>query len=137
MAIAERSLASRYNRPGCGIVNHYTYAMVSGEDMEEGVTGEVASLAGVLRLGRLIYLYADSRVQIEGSTDRVFGDNVARRFEAYGWQVVRPVDGNRVDQVEQAIREAQADTERPSLIICQTIIGYGRPTDATNWQSSE
>ncbi len=131
MAIAERWLAEHYNRPGHEIVDHYTYAIVSDGDMQEGVTSEAASLAGTLGLGKLIYLYDDNDIQIEGRTDIAFGENVAQRFAAYGWQVLGPIDGNDVAAIETAIRQAQADTERPSLIICKTIIGYGAPAQDT------
>jgi transketolase len=127
MAIAESWLAEHYNQPGHDIVDHYTYALVSDGDMQEGVTSEAASLAGTLRLGKLIFLYDDNDIQIEGSTDRVFAENVARRFDAYGWQVIGPIDGHDVAAIDTAIREAQADSERPSLIVCKTVIGYGSP----------
>ncbi len=131
MAIAERWLAARFNRPGHEILDHYTYALVSDGDMQEGLSGEAASLAGTLKLGKLIYLYDDNDIQIEGSTDVVFREDVGSRFEAYGWQVLGPIDGNDLDAVEKAIRAAQADTGRPSLIICRTIIGYGSPKEGT------
>jgi len=131
MAIAERWLAEHYNRPGHEIVDHYTYAIVSDGDMQEGVTSEAASLAGTLGLGKLIYLYDDNDIQIEGRTDIAFGENVGQRFDAYGWQVLGPIDGNDISAIEAAIRQAEADTERPSLIICKTIIGYGSPEQDT------
>lgn len=131
MAIAERWLAKHYNQPGHEIVDHTTYAIASDGDMQEGVSSEAASLAGTLRLGKLIVLYDDNEIQIEGDTDVVFGEDVARRFSAYGWQVIGPVDGNDVGAVETAIHEARADAERPALIICRTIIGYGSPEQAT------
>lgn len=131
MAMAERWLAHHYNKPGHEIINHYTYAIVSDGDMQEGVTSEAASLAGTLRLGKLIFLYDDNDIQIEGSTDTVFGENVARRFVAYDWQVIGPIDGHDPAAIESAIRKAQQETERPSLIICKTIIGYGAPAAGT------
>ena len=131
MAIAERWLAEHYNCPGHEIVDHVTYAIVSDGDMQEGVTSEAASLAGTLRLGKLITLYDDNDIQIEGPTGRVFSENVARRFEAYGWQIIGPIDGFDMAAIEAAIRRAQAETERPSLIICKTVIGYGSPEQAT------
>jgi transketolase len=131
MAIAERWLAEHYNRPDHEIINHYTYAIVSDGDMQEGVTGEAASLAGTLRLGKLIYLYDDNDIQIEGSTDIAFSENVARRFEAYGWQVLGPLDGQDVAAIDTAIRQAREERERPSLVICKTVIGYGSPEQAT------
>jgi transketolase len=131
MAIAERWLAEHYNRPDHEIINHYTYAIVSDGDMQEGITGEAASLAGTLRLAKLIYLYDDNDIQIEGGTDIAFSENVARRFEAYGWQVLGPLDGQDVAAIDTAIRQAQEERERPSLVICKTVIGYGSPEQAT------
>jgi transketolase len=131
MAIAERWLAAQYNRPGHEVVDHYTYALVSDGDMQEGVSGEAASLAGTLKLGKLIYFYDDNEVQIDGPTDWVFTENVGRRFEAYGWQVLGPIDGDDMSAVEQAVKNAQAETERPSLVICRTTIGHGSPIQGT------
>ncbi|RME62561.1 MAG: transketolase [Caldilineae bacterium] len=131
MAVAERWLADHYNRPGLEIIDHYTYALVSDGDLQEGVTSEAASLAGTLKLGKLIFLYDDNHIQIEGSTDIAFSENVARRFDAYGWQVIGPIDGQDLDAVEDAIRQAQAEAERPSLIICRTVIGFGSPQQGT------
>ncbi|MFC1969463.1 transketolase [Chloroflexota bacterium] len=130
MAIAERWLAQNYNQPGHEIINHYTYAIVSDGDLEEGVASEAASLAGHLRLGKMIYLYDDNDISIEGSTNITFTEDVGQRFQAYGWHVVGPVDGLDVSAVDSAIRTAQAETKRPSLIICRTIIGYGSPNKA-------
>jgi len=130
MAMAECWLAQHYNRPGHEIVNHYTYAIVSDGDLQEGVASEAASLAGTLQLGKLIYLYDDNDISIEGNTDITFTENVGQRFEAYGWQVVGPINGMDVDSVDWAIRVAQAEKKRPSLIICRTIIGYGSPNKA-------
>ena len=126
MAIAERFLACAFNRPGFQIVDHYTYAIVSDGDLMEGVSSEAASLAGTLKLGKLIYLYDDNEISIEGSTDIAFTESVGRRFEAYGWHV-QHVDGNDLDGVDQAIRVAQGETERPSLIVARTHIGFGSP----------
>ncbi|MFQ5996251.1 MAG: transketolase [Dehalococcoidales bacterium] len=130
MAIAERWLAKHYNRPGHEIINHYTYALVSDGDLMEGVSSEAASLAGTLRLGKLIYLYDDNDISIEGNTDITFTENVSQRFQAYGWQVVGPIDGIDLAGVDEAIRSAQTEKARPSLIICRTIIGYGSPNKA-------
>ena len=130
MAIAERWLAEHYNRPGHEIVDHYTYAIVSDGDLQEGVSSEAASLAGTLRLRKLIYLYDDNDVSIEGNTDIAFAENVAQRFQAYGWHVTGPIDGMDTTSVSTAIRKARAQTSRPSLIICRTIIGYGSPNKA-------
>ncbi|MEE9198388.1 MAG: transketolase [Dehalococcoidia bacterium] len=130
MAIAERWLAKHYNRPGCEIFDHYTYTIVSDGDLQEGVASEAASLAGTLRLGKLIYLYDDNDISIEGNTDIAFAENVAQRFQAYGWHVIGPIDGMDVDCVDSALRMAQQEGNRPSLIICRTIIGYGSPNKA-------
>jgi len=131
MAIVERWLACQFNRPGHEIMNHHTYAICSDGDMEEGISSEAASIAATLRLGKLIYFYDDNAVSIEGATEIAFTENVGARFAAYGWQVLGPVDGNDLVAVDGAIRQAQADTERPSLIICKTIIGYGSPEQGT------
>jgi transketolase len=130
MAIAEKWLGEHYNRPGYEIINHFTYAIVSDGDLQEGVASEAASLAGTLRLGKLIYLYDDNDISIEGNTDIAFAENVAQRFQAYGWHVIGPIDGMDMGSVDQAIRSAQAERGRPSLIICRTIIGYGSPHKA-------
>ena len=130
MAIAERGLADHYNRSGHDIINHYTYAIVSDGDLQEGVSSEAASLAGTLRLGKLIYLYDDNDVSIEGDTNIAFAENVDQRFRAYGWHVIGPIDGMDPEQVDSAIRAAQSKTARPSLIVCQTVIGYGSPNKA-------
>lgn len=130
MAIVEKWLAEHYNCVGHEIINHYTYAIVSDGDLQEGVASEAASLAGTLRLGKLIYLYDDNDIQIEGNTGIVFAENVSQRFQAYGWQVVGPIDGMDVTSVDSAIRMAQAEEARPSLIICHTVIGYGSPNKA-------
>lgn len=127
MAIAEAHLAAQFNRPGFEVINHYVYAIVTDGDLMEGVASEAASLAGHLRLGKLIYLYDDNRISIDGSTDLAFTEDCARRFEAYGWQVIRNVDGLSIREVESAIRKARRDP-RPSLILCRTHIGYGLPT---------
>ena len=130
MAIAERHLASRYNKPGFPIVDHYTYAICSDGDLMEGVASEAASLAGTLKLGKLIYLYDDNNISIEGNTDISFKEDVGQRFRAYGWQVIGPIDGMNVESVDTAIRQARSDSDHPSLIICNTIIGYGSPNKA-------
>ncbi|HEY75820.1 MAG TPA: transketolase [Thermoflexia bacterium] len=126
MAIAERFLAATFNRPGFPIFDHYTYAIVSDGDLMEGISHEAASLAGHLGLGKLIYLYDDNDISIEGSTDITFTEDVAARFRAYGWHV-QTVDGYDLAAIEAAIRAARAETARPSLIICRTHIGYGSP----------
>ena len=130
MAIAERFLAEHYNRPGHEIIDHHTYVLVSDGDLEEGVASEAASLAGTLKLGKLVYLYDDNGISIEGDTDIAFTENVGDRFKAYGWHVVGPVDGHDTTAVATAISEAQAESELPSLVICQTTIGFGSPNKA-------
>lgn len=130
MAIAERWLAANYNRPSHEIIDHYTYAIVSDGDLEEGISSEAASMAGNLRLGKLIYLYDDNGISIEGRTNITFTEDITRRFQSCGWQVIGPVNGFDVDAVENALREAQSDSECPSLVICQTVIGYGSPNKA-------
>jgi len=126
MAIAERFLAEHFNRPGFPIVDHYTYAIVSDGDLMEGVSSEAASLAGHLRLGKLIYLYDDNEISIESSTDLAFTEEVGHRFEAYNWHVQR-LNGNDIEAVARAIEAAQAETQRPSLIIAHTHIAFGSP----------
>jgi transketolase len=126
MAIAEAHLAALFNQPGIPIIDHYIYAIVTDGDLMEGVSSEAASLAGHLRLGKLIYLYDDNRISIEGSTELAFTEDRGGRFEAYGWQVLRVPDGNQVEAVDAAIEAAKQDP-RPSLIICPTTIGFGLP----------
>jgi len=126
MAIAERFLAAAFNRPGYNLVDHYVYAIVSDGDLMEGISHEAASLAGHLKLGKLIYLYDDNHISIDGSTEITFTEDRAARFAAYNWHVQR-VDGHDRAAVAAAIRAAQAETERPSLICCRTHIGYGSP----------
>jgi transketolase len=130
MAIAEAFLAATFNRPGHTIVDHCTYAICGDGDLMEGVSSEAASLAGHLGLGKLIYLYDDNRISIEGSTALAFTEDVGRRFEAYGWQVLAVADGNDVAAIDAAISDAQAETTKPSLIKVHTVIGYGSPNKA-------
>ncbi|MBN1277755.1 MAG: transketolase [Deltaproteobacteria bacterium] len=127
MAIAERFLAARFNRPGHEIIHHYIYGIVSDGDLMEGVSHEAASLAGHLGLGNLIYLYDDNHISIEGSTDLAFTENRIDRFRAYGWHVKEVKDGNDLESIEKAIIEAQEEKGRPSLIAVRTHIGYGSP----------
>ncbi|MCS7039954.1 MAG: transketolase [Caldilineales bacterium] len=127
MALAEALLAARYNRPGHTIVDHYTYALVSDGDLMEGVASEAASLAGHWRLGKLIWLYDDNRISIDGSTDLAFTEDRAARFRAYGWDTIA-VDGHDRVAVARALAAARRQTERPTLILCRTHIGYGAPT---------
>lgn len=127
MAIAEQHLAATFNKPGHEIVDHFTFGIVTDGDMMEGISSEAASLAGHLKLGKLIYLYDDNKITIEGSTKITFTEDVAKRFEAYGWHVQWVADGNDVEAIDAAIAEAKKNP-RPSIIICRTIIGYGLPT---------
>jgi transketolase len=126
MALAEAILAAQFNRPGYSIIDHFTYAIVSDGDLEEGIGHEAASLAGHLGLGKLICLYDDNHITIDGPTSVSFSENVALRFEAYGWHV-QQVDGYDMPRIDAAIRAAQAVTDRPSLIACRTQIAYGSP----------
>lgn len=127
MALAEAHLAAVYNTEDNKIVDHYTYVIAGDGDLMEGVTSEASSLAGHLSLGKLICFYDDNRVTIDGGTDIAFTEDRAKRYEAYGWQVLRVEDGNNVDEIDQAILKAKADP-RPSMIICRTVLGYGFPT---------
>jgi transketolase len=127
MAIAEAHLAAEFNRPGFNVVDHNVYAIVTDGDLMEGVTSEAASLAGHLKLGKLIYLYDDNRISIDGSTELAFTEDRGARFTCYGWHVQYVADGNDVEAIDAAIHIAKADP-RPSLIVCRTHIGYGLPT---------
>ena len=126
MAIASSHLAATFNKPGHELIDSYIYAIVTDGDLMEGVAAEAASLAGHLSLGRLIYLYDDNKISIDGSTDLAFTEDRGARFASYGWQVLHVDDGNDVEAIDKAIKEAKADP-RPSLIICQTTIGFGAP----------
>jgi len=130
MALAERWLAGQYNRPGHEIIDHHTYALVSDGDLQEGIASEAASMAGTLGLGKLIMLYDDNDISIEGDTDITFGENVAQRFQAYGWHVIGPIEGMDVEAVSSALTAAKAETGKPSIIVCRTVIGYGSPNKA-------
>ncbi len=127
MAIAERYLTTRFNRPDHEIVNHYIYGIVSDGDLMEGVSHEAASLAGHLKLGRIVYLYDDNLISIDGSTTLSFTEDRIARFKAYGWHVQRVENGNDMEAVETAIQAAQEEDTRPSLISVRTHIGYGSP----------
>jgi transketolase len=126
MAIAEAHLAAEFNEPGHTVINHYVYAIVTDGDLMEGITSEAASLAGHLRLGKLIYLYDDNHVSIDGNTEIAFTEDRAARFAAYDWQVLRVEDGNDVEAIDAAIQNAKKEP-RPSLIVCRTHIGFGMP----------
>jgi transketolase len=127
MAVAEAHLAAIFNRPGHDIVDHFTYFICSDGDLMEGVSHEAASFAGHFKLGKLIGFYDDNRITIDGSTDLTFSDDAAKRFDGYGWQVLHIDDVNDLDKIAGAIAEAQDETERPTLIITRTHIGYGSP----------
>lgn len=131
MALAERHLSSCFNRSGFPLVDHYTYAIVSDGDLMEGVSSEAASLAGTLGLGKLVYLYDNNHISIEGDTDLVFTESVQHRFEAHGWQVLTVADGNNIDAIEQAINAARSEVSRPSLLLIRTHVGYGSPKQDT------
>ncbi len=126
-AIAEKYLAAHFNRPNFPIVDHYTYGICSDGDLMEGVSHEAASLAGHLGLGKLIFFYDANQISIDGSTDLSFTEDVGRRFEGYNWHVQRIDDGNDLDAIESAITRAREETDRPSIIIVRTHIGYGSP----------
>ncbi|GAB3337820.1 transketolase [Chromohalobacter beijerinckii] len=127
MAIAERTLAAQYNRPGHAIVDHYTYVFVGDGCLMEGISHEVSSLAGTQGLGKLIAFYDANGISIDGEVDGWFTDDTAKRFEAYGWHVVPNVDGHDPEAVKAAIELARTNDDKPSMIICKTIIGFGAP----------
>jgi transketolase len=133
IAMAEAWLAARYNRPGHNIVDHYTYAICGDGDLMEGISQEAASMAGHLRLGKLIYLYDQNHISLSGATEITFTEDVAKRFEASGWHTRVVLDGNDTEDVAAAIQEAQAETRRPSLILTRTHIGYGSPHKQDNF----
>ena len=126
MAIAERRLAAEFNRPGHDVVDHWTYTLCSDGDLQEGIASEAASLAGHLRLGKLVALYDDNRIQLDGPTEMAWSEDVPKRFEAYGWHAQRVEDGNDVEAIAEAIAAARED-DRPSLIAVRTHIGFGSP----------
>jgi len=132
MAIAEKHLAAVYNKPGFDVVDHYTYSLCGDGDLMEGLSHEAASLAGTLGLGKLIVLYDDNLISLDGPTDLSFTENVYKRFEAYNWHVQRVADGNDLAGIQAAIEAAKAETGRPSLIAVRTIIGYGSPKAGSN-----
>ena len=130
MAVAEAFLAATYNRDSHTPVNHWTYALVSDGDLMEGIAAEAASLAGHLGLGKLIFLYDDNLISLDGPTSLAFSEDVMARFDAYGWQTLKVADGNDCDAIESALNEARADLSRPSIIAVRTVIGYGSPNYA-------
>jgi transketolase len=127
MALAEKVLAARFNRPGFEIVDHYTYVFVGDGCLMEGISHEAASLAGTLKLGKLIAIYDDNGISIDGEVRGWFTDDTARRFEAYGWEVLTGIDGHEPEAIKAALVSAGVDPERPTLICCKTVIGYGAP----------
>jgi transketolase len=127
MAIAEKTLAAQFNRPGHDIVDHFTYSFMGDGCMMEGISHEVCSLAGTLKLGKLVAFYDDNGISIDGHVEGWFTDDTAKRFEAYGWHVVRGVDGHDAEAIKRAVEEARAVTDKPSLLMCKTIIGFGSP----------
>ena len=127
MAMAERHLATTYNRDDMNVIDHYTYAIVGDGDLMEGVSSEASSLAGHLKLGRFIVLYDSNSISLDGDLSQAMTESVAKRYEAYGWQYIRVEDGNDLAAIEKAIEKAKADTERPTMIEVCTVIGYGSP----------
>src|SRR6266404_7414802 len=137
MAMGGAHLAAKFNQQDFPLIDHYVYAIVSDGDLMEGVASEAASLAGHLKLGKLIYLYDDNHVTIAGFTDLAFSESVPKRFEAYGWHTATVDDGNDLEAIEAAIRDAQSVADRPSLISVKTTIGYGMPTAGTRKAHSD
>lgn len=129
-AIAERTLAAQFNRPGHDIVDHHTYVFMGDGCMMEGISHEVCSLAGTLKLNKLVAFYDDNGISIDGHVEGWFTDDTAARFEAYGWNVIRDIDGHDADQIRAAVKEAHHETDKPTLIICKTVIGFGAPHKA-------
>ncbi len=130
MALAERWMGERFNKDGFPIVDHYTYALASDGDLMEGVSGEASSIAGFLKLGKLILFYDDNNITIDGHTDLAFKEDVGKRYEAYGWHVQHVADVNDLDSLRSAIEAAKAATDKPSLIVVKTVIGFGSPNKA-------
>lgn len=132
MAMAEAHLASKFNKEGFNVVDHYTYVLAGDGCMMEGVASEAASLAGTLGLDKLVVLYDSNNISIEGKTDIAFREDVAKRFEAYGWNVLKVEDGNNIEDIEKAIKEAKENGKKPSLVVINTTIGYGAPKQGTS-----
>ncbi len=135
MALAERTLAAQFNRPGHTLVDHYTYVFLGDGCMMEGISHEVCSLAGTLKLGKLVAFYDDNGISIDGHVDGWFTDDTAARFEAYGWHVVRGIDGHDEAAIRAAINAARAVGDKPSLLMCKTVIGFGSPNKAGSHES--
>ncbi len=132
VAMAEAHLAATYNKDDFSVVDHYTYSLVGDGDIMEGISHEAASLAGHLGLGKLIVLYDSNDISLDGDLDRSFSDHTEKRFEAYGWQVIRVEDGNDIAAIRKALEDAKANTDQPTLIEVKTIIGYGAPTKSNS-----
>ena len=132
IAMAERFLAATYNKPGYELFDHYTYGIVSDGDLMEGVASEAASLAGHLKLGKLIYLYDDNLISLDGPTSLAYTEDAMARFDAYGWHTQVVADGNDLEAIDKAIRAAQEETGKPSIIAVKTIIGFGSPLQGTS-----
>ncbi|WP_456309082.1 transketolase [Serratia proteamaculans] len=130
MAIAERTLSAQFNRPGHDVVDHNTYVFLGDGCMMEGISHEVCSLAGTLKLGKLVAFYDDNGISIDGHIEGWFTDDTAKRFESYGWHVVRGVDGHDAEAIKKAVEEAKAVSDKPSLLMCKTVIGFGSPNKA-------
>jgi transketolase len=137
MAIAEKHLAGVYNRPGFDVVDHYTYSLLGDGDLMEGVSHEASALAGTLGLGKLIALYDDNLISLDGATDLSFHEDVLKRYEGYGWHVQRVVDGNDLKALADAVAAARAESSKPSLIAVRTVIGYGSPKAGSNKSHGE
>ncbi|KIC85865.1 transketolase [Pantoea agglomerans] len=135
LAIAERTLAAQFNRPDHEIVDHHTYVFMGDGCLMEGISHEVCSLAGTLGLGKLIGFYDHNGISIDGETEGWFTDDTHKRFESYNWHVIGDIDGHDADAIREAIKEAQSVTDKPSLIICRTIIGFGSPNKAGKEES--
>lgn len=135
MAIAERTLSAQFNKPGHTIVDHFTYVFMGDGCMMEGISHEACSLAGTLKLGKLIAFYDENGISIDGEIEGWFTDDTAKRFEAYGWHVIRGIDGHDANAIAQAIEQAQAVTDKPSLLMCKTVIGFGSPNKAGSHDS--
>ncbi|MEM7874086.1 transketolase [Morganella morganii] len=129
-AVAEQTLAAQFNRPGHDIVDHHTYVFMGDGCMMEGISHEACSLAGTLKLGKLVAFYDDNGISIDGNVQGWFTDDTAKRFEAYGWHIVRGIDGHNPDQIKAAVEEAKAVSDKPSLLMCKTVIGFGSPKKA-------
>lgn len=130
MAIAEKALAAQFNRPGFDVVDHHTWLFLGDGCLMEGISHEACSLAGTLKLGKLIAVWDDNGISIDGHVEKWFSDDTPARFRAYGWHVIEDIDGHNSEAIDRAVQEAKAETDRPSLLCCKTIIGFGSPNKA-------